>query len=84
MPLPRNAIEWGNSQGLRVSKEILEEAHIHIGDSVEVSAKKGSIVISPVKKPPRAYDLRELISRMPVDYEPGAEEWGAPSGRESW
>lgn len=35
--------KWGNSQGLRVSKEILEKAHIAVGDSVDCSNRRRSM-----------------------------------------
>ncbi|OIP42970.1 MAG: hypothetical protein AUK47_03385 [Deltaproteobacteria bacterium CG2_30_63_29] len=66
----RDVQKWGNSQGLRLSKEHLAEAHINVGDSVEV-VRDGSLVI-------------ELVKRLPDDYEAEVVEWGAPVGREEW
>ena len=57
--------KWGNSQGLRFSKAILEEAHINVGDQVNISVKKGQIIVEPVTKVRGKYDLRELVSKMP-------------------
>ena len=31
--------KWGNSQGLRVTKALLDEARIHLGDEVDVSVR---------------------------------------------
>ena len=39
---------WGNSQGLRVTRALLDEAGIHVGDEVEVSAGRGRIISSPL------------------------------------
>jgi antitoxin MazE len=30
------------------------------------------------------YRLEDLVARMPEDYEPREEDWGAPVGREAW
>ena len=30
--------KWGNSQGLRLAKQVLEDAHISVGDDVDVTA----------------------------------------------
>ena len=75
---------WGNSQGLRVSKEILGEVHIDIGDAVDVSVQKGAIFIQPVKRLRGRYRLKDLIAHMPKDYKRGAEDWGKPMGKEVW
>ncbi len=76
--------KWGNSQGLRVSKEILEKVHIAIGDAVEVNIRKGAIFIQPVKQLRGRYKLKDLIAHMPKGYKPGEENWGKPMGKEAW
>ena len=42
--------KWGNSQGLRLSKELLSQADIEVGDAVEVALRDGSIVITPARR----------------------------------
>ena len=32
----------------------------------------------------RKFDLAEMISRMPADYQPSEESFGKPVGREEW
>ena len=76
--------KWGNSQGLRFSKAILEEAHINIGDQVNISVKKGQIIVEPVTKVRGKYDLRELVSKMPPNYQVEEFDWGKPIGKEVW
>jgi len=77
--------KWGNSQGLRLAKQVLEETHISIGDPVDVSARDGVIVIAPIRKSVRAgLSLQELVSRIPKNYKPEEVEWGEPVGREAW
>jgi antitoxin MazE len=71
---------WGNSQGLRLSKELLEAANITIGDDVKVIAKAGKIVIEKPKK----FDLEEMLSRMPENYEVEEISFGKPVGKEVW
>ena len=75
----------GNSQGLRLAKQVLEEAHISIGDPVDVSTRDGVIVIAPIKRSVRGrLSLRELVSRIPKNYRPQEVEWGEPVGSEVW
>ena len=42
--------KWGNSQGLRVTKALLAEARMNVGDEVKVSVQKGRIVVEPVTR----------------------------------
>lgn len=76
--------KWGNSQGLRLSKELLSNVEIDVGDAVEVSAREGSLVITPIHRVRGGHDLKELIQRIPKDYEPTELDWGSPSGKEVW
>ena len=39
--------KWGNSQGLRLSKELLSDVRINVGDAVDVTVHDGTIVITP-------------------------------------
>jgi antitoxin MazE len=76
--------KWGNSQGLRLAKQVLEDVHISVGDDVNVTTRDGVIVISPVKRIRGKRDLRELVSRIPRNYKAGEIDWGKPTGKEAW
>ena len=76
--------KWGNSQGVRLSKELLSCADIDIGDSVDVAVQQGVIVISPIRRVRGGHDLRDLVNRIPKDYRPEELDWGPPVGREVW
>jgi antitoxin MazE len=73
---------WGNSQGLRLPKHILESADISVGDSVEVISQEGQIIIKKVSK--RKFNLAEMVSRMPRNYKVREESFGKPIGKEEW
>lgn len=73
---------WGNSQGLRLAKYVLERAKIAIGDDVEVIAGEEEIIIRKLRKP--KYDLVEMVSRMPRRYKAREESFGKPVGKEEW
>jgi antitoxin MazE len=72
--------KWGNSQGLRLAKHVLEDASIAVGDDVEVIV--GDEQIKKVAKP--KFDLAEMVARMPRDYEVREESFGKPVGLEEW
>jgi antitoxin MazE len=76
--------KWGNSQGLRLARQVLEEAHIAVGDDVEVKARDGMIVIVPAQRIRGKQSLQKLVSRIPKGYKGGEVEWGKPAGREEW
>ena len=76
--------KWGNSQGLRLSKELLSEADIKVGDAVEVTVRDGVLVVTPVHRVRGGQDLTELVKRIPKDYKSEELDWGKPVGREVW
>ena len=76
--------KWGNSQGLRLTKTLLQEVQIHVGDEVNVSVQKGRIIIEPVTKVRGKYDLKELVSKMPQEYRAEELDWGESIGKEAW
>jgi antitoxin MazE len=73
---------WGNSQGLRLAKHVLERARISVGDDVEVIAGEEEILIKKVSRP--KFDLAEMVSRMPLRYRAREESFGKPVGKEEW
>jgi antitoxin MazE len=76
--------KWGNSQGLRLSKELLSDAHIDVGDPVAVTVQDGTLLITPARRVRGGLDLEQLVARIPKDYKPGELDSGAPVGREVW
>jgi antitoxin MazE len=76
--------KWGNSQGLRLARQVLEDAHISVGDEVDVTTRDGMIVIAPVRRIRGKQSLQELVSRIPMNYEAKEVDWGKPVGREVW
>ena len=76
--------KWGNSQGLRITRQLLEDAGIEVGDEVDVTARDGVILIAPVRRVRGKQNLQELVSRIPKDYIASEVEWGKPVGKEVW
>jgi antitoxin MazE len=76
--------KWGNSQGLRLAKQVLEDAHISVGDDVDVTARDGMIVIAPARRIRGKQSLQEIVSRIPKGYKAEPIDWGEPVGREVW
>ena len=76
--------KWGNSQGLRLSKDLLSDADIDVGDAVEVAVNNGTLIVTPVRRVRGAHDLRALVRGISKKYKPGELDWGRPAGREVW
>jgi antitoxin MazE len=76
--------KWGNSQGLRLAKQVLEDAHIAVGDEVDVTTRDGMIVIAPARRIRGKQNLQALVARIPRNYKPGEVDWGKPLGKEVW
>ena len=76
--------KWGNSQGLRFTKALLQEARINVGDEVSVSVENGRIIVEPATKVRGKYDLKELVSKIPQKYQAEELDWGKPVGKEEW
>jgi antitoxin MazE len=76
--------KWGNSQGLRLSKELLSDVEIDVGDSVDVAVRDGVLVVTPVRRVRGRLHLEQLVERIPKNYKPEELDWGPPVGREVW
>jgi len=73
---------WGNSQGLRLNKQLLEEAHLKVGEEVDIIAHEGEIIIRPTSKIRGRYSLKNLVAKMPENYEAQEVDWGNAVGKE--
>jgi len=71
--------KWGNSQGVRISKKMLQSVNIGLNDEVEITAKGNMLVIVPAAKKTLAWYLEGY------DDEADRYDWGdcdEPKGRE--
>lgn len=76
--------KWGNSQGLRFTKSILDEAAIQVGDEVRVSVEDGRIIVEAAYQVRGRFDIDKLVAKIPPDYKTEEVDWGDPSGEEVW
>jgi antitoxin MazE len=73
--------KWGNSQGLRLSKHVLDLADIAVGDDVEIIVGDHEITVKKVRT---KFDLAEMVSRIPKGYKAKEVGFGPPVGKEDW
>ncbi len=65
----------------------VEDGQIKLAANVRLPEKAKVFVVVPdfdEQLNGRKFDLAELISRMPVDYQPTEEGFGEPVGKEEW
>jgi antitoxin MazE len=76
--------KWGNSQGLRLAKNLLTDAQLSIGDEVDISVKDGIMIVTPAKRIRGRHKLKDLVARIPENYQASEVDWGEPVGKEAW
>ncbi len=74
--------EWGNSQGIRLPKDVLKNAGIEINEMLEVIVAEGMIIL---EKKFRHKTLKERTDQFNGELKlDGEYDWGEPLGREVW
>jgi antitoxin MazE len=76
--------KWGNSQGLHIPKNLLSDARLDVGDQVDIRVKEGIMIVAPARRIRGRHSLKDLVSRIPKNYQPEKVDWGEPVGREEW
>jgi antitoxin MazE len=76
-------VKWGNSQGIRLPKLLLESVNISENDIVDVISEKDSIVIKKSLKR-RHTTIQERFEGFDGEYEKIDIDWGGPVGDEIW
>ena len=74
--------KWGNSLALRIPKSFAEEAGLRVNAAVELSLRKGALVVRPVA--PQPPTLEELLRGVTEDNIPGEWDTGLARGKEVW
>ncbi|MCB1124883.1 MAG: AbrB/MazE/SpoVT family DNA-binding domain-containing protein [Verrucomicrobiae bacterium] len=80
---------WGNSQGIRIPKAMVELLGMRIGSelAIEVSGDRSQITLTPARetRPVRGrHRIEDLVASSSPDAFEGESGWGGPKGREVW
>ena len=85
-----NIRRWGNSQGIRLSKEILAQMNLQENDTVGINVYNGKMTVEKINKP-KYLNLTERLEafyKRPIDeiYVESTQEVdvGDPKGNEIW
>ena len=82
--------KWGNSQGIRISKEIMQQMNLQENDNVEINVYDGKMIIEKINKPKYSNlsERLEAFYQKPIAeiYVESTEEVnvGEPKGAEIW
>ncbi len=74
---------WGNSQGLRFPKDIMNELSLSIGDKVKIFVENQKIVLEPVKPKRKKININDLVKDIPLEYN-DSEVFNDKMGKEEW
>ena len=73
---------WGNSQGIRLQKIILQAANVEINDMLEVKVSDGMIMLVKTFRHQTLEERAEKFGgKLNLD---GEYDWDKPKGREVW
>lgn len=73
--------KWGNSQGIRIPKFLLDAVQWNGNEKLMLIADKDKIIIEKVE--PRK-NIMELFADFDSEYVPVEMDWGQPVGEEIW
>ena len=76
--------KWGNSQGLRLTKNLLADAQLGVGDEVDIRVEDGIVIVTPARMIRGKHSLEDLVARIPEGHQAGEVDWGEPVGKEVW
>ncbi len=74
--------KWGNSASVRIPAAIMEAAHLHLNDPVDVREEDGRIIIEPLAH--KAYQLEALVAAITPDNLHTEVNTGTAVGNEVW
>ena len=73
--------KWGNSQGIRIPKVILDAMNWSENEPLVISAESDRLVIEKAQK---RKNIVELFASFDGGYTPEEIDWGEPRGNEIW
>ena len=75
-------IKWGNGQGIRIPKGLMQELGLALNEKLSITVQGGKLII---EKEFRHRTLEERAAAFGGKLGPYHElDWGEPQGREVW
>lgn len=73
--------KWGNSQGIRIPKRLLDALHWSEHEELIVQTENDKLILT---KAVQRKNIKELFADFEGDYVPEDIDWGKPVGEEIW
>ena len=73
--------KWGNSQGIRIPKVILNEVKWDKNENIIIRVDNGKLIIEKANK---KRNIKEIFEGYEEDYIPEEIDWGKKEGNEIW
>ena len=74
--------KWGNSQGIRIPKRILNDLQWQLDENIEIIAEDNNIIIKKAVSGKKNID--KLFANYEGTYKPVDIDWGHTQGKEIW
>ena len=78
-----NIQKWGNSQGIRLPKYLLDLLKWSVNEQIEIKMQDDKIIIEKAS-PKNHKNIAELFEGYEGNYTPEEIDWGKPMGEEVW
>lgn len=82
MILTTTILKWGNSQGIRLPKVLLEMLKWENNDKIQIISEKDFIKIRKVGSQKK--NIKELFKDYDGNYKCSEIDWGEKEGKEVW
>ena len=74
--------KWGNSQGIRIPKKMLETLDLKVNDSISIEEAENCLKIKKVKE--KLSNIEKLFLNYEDKYEKIDLDWDNEVGKEIW
>ena len=73
--------KWGNSQGIRIPKILLDTVNWSENEEIIITVEDGKLIIEKIEN---RKNIKELFQDYEGEYKPEEIDWGSPVGDEIW
>ena len=84
MTLSTTISKWGNGQGIRLPKTLMELLEWENNDKLEIIVDEGNIKIRTAENKRKRKSIEELFANYEGEYKAQEIDWGEPKGEEIW
>lgn len=74
---------WGNSQGIRLPKQLLDALHWELNEKITITPQDNRLILEPAH-PKKHQTIAELFNGFDGQYNCSEIDWGQPVGKEIW